>query len=483
MAGERVARIVTGRRGEGLAPGRRRQWGADRALRPAMRSPGRPEPSRAVQRAFWRLIAAGLTSEDAAAEVGVSTPVGSRWFRHAGGMPPISLAEPSGRYLCFAEREEIALLKAQGHGVRAIAGTIGRDPGTISRELRRNAATRAGQQGYRAGVAQWKAQQAAKRPKVAKLAANPRLRAYVEERLAGTVSDAQGRAIPGPNVPWKGRRHGRRADRRWGTSWSPEQISHRLTVEFPEDESMRISHEAIYQSLYVQGRGALKQELTACLRTGRALREPRARTKAKGKKFVTDEVRISARPAEVADRAVPGHWEGDLIIGLNRSAIGTLVERTTRFTMLLHLPPMAEHGVLERAKNGPPLAGHGALAVRDAITAQFAGLPEQLRRSLTWDQGSELAQHAQLRIDSGLQVYFCDPHSPWQRGTNENTNGLLRQYFPKGTDLSRHPIRDLQAIATTLNGRPRKTLNWMTPAEAFTAQLHSLGQADVATTP
>jgi IS30 family transposase len=465
------------------AGNRRRQWAADRALRPAMRSPGRPEPSRAVQRAFWRLIAAGVTTEDAAAGVGVSTPVGSRWFRHAGGMLPISLAEPSGRYLCFAEREEIALLKAQGHGVRAIARTIGRDPGTISRELRRNAATRAGQQGYRAGVAQWKAQQAAKRPKTAKLVTNERLRTYVEERLAGTVTDAEGRPIPGPNVPWKGRRHGQRADRRWGVAWSPEQISHRLRVDFPDDESMRISHEAIYQSLYVQGRGGLHRELSACLRTGRALREPRARTKAKGKKFVTDEVRISARPAEVEDRAVPGHWEGDLIIGLEKSAIGTLVERTSRFTMLLHLPPMDGHGQGPKVKNGPPLAGHGAEAVRDAIAVQLGSLPQQLRRSLTWDQGSEMAQHVQLHIASGVQVFFCDPHSPWQRGTNENTNGLLRQYFPKGTDLSRHSLSDLDAIGATLNSRPRKTLGWKTPAEVFTEQLHSLQQAGVATTP
>lgn len=294
------------------AAGGRRQWAADRALRPPMRSPGRPEPSRAVERAFWRLVASGVTSEDAAAEVGVSTPVGTRWFRHAGGMSPISLAEHSGRYLSFAEREEIALLKAQDHGVCDIARRIGRDPSTISRELRRNAATRVSQRGYRAGVAQWKAQQAAKRPKSAKLATNAKLREYVEQRLSGAVTDAEGRAVPGPNVPWAGRRHGRRQDRRWGTAWSPERISHRLKVDFPGDESMRISHETIYQSLYVQGRGALKHELSACLRTGRALRVPRARTQGRGKKFVTDEVRISQRPAEVTDRAVPGHWEGDL---------------------------------------------------------------------------------------------------------------------------------------------------------------------------
>lgn len=246
---------------------------------------------------------------------------------------------------------------------------------------------------------------------------------------------------------------------------------------------MRISHEPIYQALFIQGRGALRRELTACLRTGRALRVPRARTRARGKKFVTPEIMISQRPAEVADRDVPGHWEGDLILGLNSSAIGTLVERTTRFTMLLHLPRMAGHGKEPPVKNGPPLAGHGAEAVRDAIAAQITTLPEQLRRSLTWDQGTEMAEHALLRLDADLAIYFCDPHSPWQRGTNENTNGLLRQYFPKGTDLSRWSINDLEAIATTLNSRPRKTLDWKTPAEAMNHHLLSVQQAGVARTP
>ena len=229
-------------------------------------------------------------------------------------------------------------------------------------------------------------------------------------------------------------------------AWSPQQIAERLRLDFPDDSTMRVSHEAIYQALYVQGRGALKRELTACLRTGRALRVPRARARGRGKSFVTPEILISERPAEVEDRAVPGHWEGDLIIGLNRSAIGTLVERTTRFTMLLHLPPMPGHGDGPREKNGPALAGHGAEAVRDAIAREIAILPEQLRRSLTWDQGAEMAQHARLRIDTGLAIYFCDPHSPWQRGTNENTNGLLRQYFPKGTHLGEHGPDDLEGV-------------------------------------
>jgi IS30 family transposase len=349
--------------------------------------------------------------------------------------------------------------------------------------LRRNAATRAGSSGYRAIAAQWHADRRARRPKVAKLAANEKLRTYVQDRLSGLITRPDGTEVPGPTVRFIGRRHGRRQDRRWAKAWSSEQISKRLQVDFPNDETMRISHEAIYQALFIQGRGALRRELTACLRTGRALRVPRARTQGRGKKFVTPEVMITERPAEAEDRAVPGHWEGDLIIGLNKSAIGTLVERTTRFTMLLHLPPMDGHGTIEPVKNGPPLAGHGAEAVRDAIAATIGTLPEQLRRSLTWDQGSEMAQHAQLRVDTGLAIYFADPHSPWQRGTNENTNGLLRQHFPKGTDLSKHHPDDLVAVAAALNGRPRKTLGWKTPAEALDKLLQSAGQGSVATTP
>jgi IS30 family transposase len=305
----------------------------------------------------------------------------------------------------------------------------------------------------------------------------------VQERLAGTITVSDGTAVPGPEVRWTGRRHGRRKDRRWATSWSPEQIANRLRVDCPDDASMRISHEAIYQALYVQGRGGLRRELTACLRTGRALRVPRARTQGRGKKFVSPEIMISERPAEVEDRAVPGHWEGDLIVGLDSSAIGTLVECTTRFTLLLHLPRMEGHGDEPRVKNGPALAGHGAEAVRDAIATSITTLPEQLRRSLTWDQGAEMAQHAQLRIDTGLAIYFCDPRSPWQRGTNENTNGLLRQYFPKGTDLSKHRADHLDAVATALNSRPRKTLAWRTPAEALDELLHSPQQDSVATIP
>ena len=443
-----------------------RKRSSDRADRAAMRSPGRPPVGGLEHRQrFWAAIARGVTSEDAAAEAGVSAAVGVRWFREGGGMPSVRLAAPSGRYLSFGEREQIALLRAERRGVREIAGRLGRSPSTISRELRRNAATRSGGFEYRATTAQWHADRRARRPKPAKLAVNPRLRAYVQGRLAGVVQRPDGVPVRGPDIAWIGRRRGRRKDRRWARSWSPEQISNRLRLEFPDDESMRVSHEAIYQSLYVQGRGALRRELTACLRTGRALRVPRARAR-RGKSFVTDAVMISQRPAEASDRAVPGHWEGDLILGLGSSAIGTLVERSSRFTMLLHLPPMDRRDG-PRIKNGPALTGHGAEAVRDAITDAIATLPEQLRRSLTWDQGAEMAQHARLRIDTGLQVYFCDPQSPWQRATNENTNGLLRQYFPRGTDLARHSAEDLAAVGEALNTRPRKTLGWRTPAEVL----------------
>jgi transposase, IS30 family len=449
-----------------------------------MRSPGRPPVGRRehTQR-FWDAVARGLSSEEAGAAAGVSPAVGVRWFREYGGMAPLSVLAPlSGRYLSFAEREEIALLGARDCGVREIARQLGRSPSTISRELRRNAATRGGRLEYRATTAQWHADRRARRPKLTKLATNDALRNYVQDRLAGVITAADGTPIPGPEVRWIGRRHGRRQDRRWAAAWSPEQIAKRLPVDFPDDVAMRVSHEAIYQALYVQGRGVLRRELTACLRTGRALRVPRARARGRGKQFVTPEVLISQRPAEADDRAVPGHWEGDLILGLDSSAIGTLVERTTRFTMLLQLPRMEGHGG-PRVHNGPALAGHGAEAVRDAIASTITTLPQQLRLSLTWDQGAEMAQHARLRVDTGLQVFFCDPHSPWQRGTNENTNGLLRQYFPKGTDLSRHTRDDLDAVAAALNSRPRKTLGWKTPAEALNEQLLLIQRSRVATTP
>ncbi|WP_425413514.1 IS30 family transposase [Micromonospora rhizosphaerae] len=432
---------------------------------------------------FWAAISRGVMTEDAAAAAGVSSPVGFRWFRHAGGVNPALPPRVSGRYLSFSEREDIALSRAQGMGVREIARQLGRDPSTISRELRRNASTRTYRLDYKASTAQWHAERRARRPKTAKLLANERLREYVQQRLAGAIRTAGGRLVAGPQGPqWKGRNKPHRGDRAWTIGWSPEQISRRLRAEFPEDESMRISHEAIYQALYVQSRGALKRELVTCLRTGRALRVPRARAKQRAWAHVTSDTLISERPAEVADRAVPGHWEGDLIIGLQRSAIGTLVERTTRFTMLIHLPREDGWGVIPRTKNGPALAGYGAITMSKALAATITQLPEQLRRSLTWDRGKELSAHARFTVETGVPVFFADPHSPWQRGTNENTNGLLRQYFPKGTDLSRWSADEINAVAHALNSRPRKTLDWKTPAEALDEHLRSLQQPSVATT-
>jgi IS30 family transposase len=378
---------------------------------------------KSVQRAFWGGIAEGLFAEEAARRVGVNPSTGVRWFREAGGMSPISLVEPpvKGRYLSLAEREEIAVGIAAGETPTAIAARIGRHKTTVGREIANNGVAR-WPAGYRAGAAQAKAEAAARRPKTGKLAGNPRLAAAVQDGLT--------------------------------QRWSPEQISRRLVEDHPDDGEMRVSYETIYQALYVQGRGGLRRELTACLRTGRALRRP-SRQPAARRSRITDMVLISERPAEVADRAVPGHWEGDLIVGsANGSAIGTLVERSTRFVMLLHLP-----------------GDHGAAAVRDAIAAAIMTLPGELRRTLTWDQGVELAAHAQISLATNMEIYFCDPHSPWQRGTNENTNGLLRQYFPKGTDLSVHTAADLARVAAELNGRPRKTLNWRNPSEALNALL------------
>src|SRR3954447_15275570 len=279
--------------------GRSRGWGAQQTGRPVMRSPGRPPVGRREHRQrFWAAIARGERSDVAGVEAGVSPVVGVRWVREAGGMPPISRAPLSGRYLLFVEREEIAVLRAGGCGVREVARRVGRSPSTISRELRRNAATRSGGVGYRATTAQGHADRRARRPKTAKLAADPSLRRYVRERLAGEIAAPDGTSVPGPQVRWIGRRHGRRQDRHWARSWSPEQIANRLPVDFPDDDSMRISHEAVYQALYVQGRGALRRELTACLRTGRALRVPQARTRGRNKPFVAPEVMISERPAE-----------------------------------------------------------------------------------------------------------------------------------------------------------------------------------------
>ena len=377
-------------------------------------------------------------------------------------MPPLSLAEPTGRYLTFAEREEIALFRVQGAGVREIARKLGRDPGTISRELRRNTATRGGKQDYRALVAQWKAQQAAKRPKPAKLVSNDKLRAYVQERLSGQLRRADGAVVPGPRTPpWKGLNKPHRQDRRWAASWSPEQISNRLKVDFPDDGSMRISHEAIYQALYIEGRGALKRELVACLRTGRALRTPRERSRNKAQGHVTADVVISERPAEAGDRAVPGHWEGDLIIGTGRSAIGTLVERSSRSTVLVHLPRLEGWGEKPPVKNGPSLGGYGAVAMNTALTASLTTIPAQLRKTLTWDRGKVLAGHAQFALDTGTRVFFADPHSPWQRPTIENTKGP-RDYWTRDVGLRcgarrRGPVSVLLADVSVPRRAPAST--------------------------
>ena len=447
-------------------------------------SPGRPTVAwREYRVRFWSAIARGLKTENAAAEAGVSSPVGFRWFRHAGGVNPALAPTVSGRFLSFAEREDIAIWRAQQLGVREIARRLARDPSTISRELRRNASTRTWRLEYKASIAQWHAERRARRPKVAKLVGNDRLREYVQERLLGVIRTTNGRPV-GPSWPnWKGRNKPHRGDRRWVQGWSPEQIASRLRVDFPDEASMRISHEAIYQALYVQSRGALRRELVACLRTGRALRVPRSRARQRTWAHVTPDVMISERPAEAGDRAVPGHWEGDLLIGLERSAIGTLVERTTRFTMLIHLPREEGYGVIPRTKNGPALAGYGAVKMKDALATAMSTLPEQLRRSLTWDRGKELSAHMAFKVETGIPVYFADPGSPWQRGSNENTNGLLRQYFPKGTDLSRWNADEIDAVANTLNGRPRKTLGWRTPAEVLD-QLLSIQSttSDVAST-
>ena len=397
---------------------------------------GRPGLQRRLEREFWRQVGRGLSTADAAVAAGVSEKSGGRWFRKGGGMPTVDLAEPSGRYLGFAEREDIALRTAEGAGVRQIARELGRSPSTVSRELGRNSPAQ-GKRRYRASKAQVRADDRARRPKLGKLAAHPPLRDYVAMKLAGP------------------------------SRWSPEQISARLALDWPDDERMRVSHESIYQALYVQGRGELRRELTRCLRTGRALRKPARRVDARISRRIPNMVMISERPGEADDRAVPGHWEGDLIIGsAAASQIGTLVERTTRFTMLCHLP-----------------AGRTAPEVNTAIITSMCRLPSELRRTLTWDQGRELTDHAHLAVEADLAVFFCDPHSPWQRGTNENTNGLLRQYFPRGSDLSAHSADDLAAVAAGLNGRPRKTLGWKTPAEAFTELLSKHAQeAGVATT-
>ena len=384
------------------------------------------------QAEFWVWLAGGSTLIAACEAVGVDRRTGRRWRQATGGRVPRKKPPPTGRFLCLEERLRIADLHLGGAGVRAIAVELGRSPSTVSRELIRNDPP-AGRPGcglrkYAPYAAQGRAELAGRRPKASKFD-DPELAAVVAAKLC--------------------------------VKWSPEQISLHLAEQFPDRAEMRVCHETIYQALYVQGRGHLRADLHQHLRTGRAVRRPRRSTTKKAGK-IPDMVLISERPAEVADRAVPGHWEGDLILGSNcRSAIGTLVERQSRYVMLVHLPD-----------------GHGAVAVRDGLLAVIATLPEHLRKSLTWDQGTELAQHRQITLATTMDIYFCDPHSPWQRGSNENTNGLLRQYFPKGTDLSVHPPARLLEVATELNARPRKTLGMSTPAAAMQRLLRTDPRAE-----
>lgn len=404
--------------------------------------PFRPVPPSAV-RGFWDQIRIVGNVTDAAAAVGVSESAGYRWFADAGGVKPrVSERRTGGPRprLTLGERIEIQVGVASNESLRSIGDRLGRAPSTIKRELDRNVANRcdgrksgyrrkcafgARQSGnsstvrYEALAAERTAAKRARRPKPRKIARHDTLHQEVQTRLQA--------------------------------HHSPRQIACRLRSDFPDDPEMWVSHEAIYQSIYVQGRGSLRRELHQCLRTGRAIRRPQHQPGTRRGR-IPDMVNISERPAEAADRAVPGHWEGDLILGgtASGSAIGTLVERTTRFVMLLHLPD-----------------NHTALAVQNAIVEKMSELPAQLRRSLTWDQGSEMANHLAIAAATDLDIYFCDPHSPWQRGSNENTNGLLRQYFPKGSDLSVYPAHYLDYVATELNGRPRQTLDWKTPAEAL----------------
>jgi IS30 family transposase len=364
-----------------------------------------------VRRQVMRLAAKGLSQRQIMREIDL--PLVSVWgvLRPLGGVIRKELLVSAGNRLSLEERIEIRVGLEGGLSMRAVARGLGRDPATVCREVRANG----GAGNYRPVAAQQTAAERARRPKPTKLAANPVLCKRVTAELERLLS--------------------------------PQQIAAALAKEFGNDQAMRVSHETIYKSLYVQGRGELRRELARCLRTGRAKRQPRGRLETRG--HIPNMVMISERPAEVEDRAVPGHWEGDLILGKNgRSAIGTLVERSTRFVMLLHLPN-----------------DHTAESVRVAMTAKVQTLPEQLRRSITWDQGTEMSEHARFSVDTNVAVYFCDPHSPWQRGSNENTNGLLRQYFPKATNLAVHTPEDLDAAAASLNSRPRQTLGWMTPSE------------------
>jgi len=362
---------------------------------------------------FWSELQRGEFISDAAVAAGTYRKQGTRWVIANGGVRPRRGRDLKGRCLSFSEGEQTAVWRAAGASVRTIVARLGRSPSTVSRELRRNQEAGGG---YRASSAQAIAYHRASRPKAAKLATNMALRAVVEQDLE--------------------------------KKYSPEQITGRLRLQFPGDPEMRVSPETIYQSQYVQSRGALRRDLAVCLRTGRALRRP-SRKVGQRKNRIPNMINIAERPAEVEDRAVPGNWEGDVIIGKqNQTAIGTLVERQTGYTMLLHLPE-----------------GYKPEQVRDALAAKIQTLPDSLRLSLTWDQGPEMRDWKHVSIDAGIDIYFCDPHSPWQRGTNENFNGLLRQYFPKGTNLSVHSSEDLDWVAQQLNDRPRKRLAFKKPIE------------------
>lgn len=384
------------------------------------------------------LLDQGMTNKQASREVGVNVRTGRDWAkgirknrnRRIGADGVVLWSSPGllsghriarddviidARFLSVSERIDIADLRMQGLSVREIARRLGRSPSTVSRELRRNAHPESGD--YRPWAAQRRAACRRARPKVGKIGSSPELREAIAAGLRAR--------------------------------WSPEQICRRLRHEFPSRPEMHVSHETIYQALYVQGRGELRRELAKCLRTGRAVRRPQRRSDQRQSRFQAPMLMISERPAEIEDRAVPGHWEGDLIIGSHhQSAIATLVERHTRYVLLAHLPK-----------------GHAAEQVKDALLDTMLTLPAHLRRSLTWDQGSEMGAHHLITMAADMPIYFCDPGSPWQRGSNENTNGLLRQYFPKGSDLNQHTAEDLAAVAAELNGRPRKTLGWETPAE------------------
>src|ERR1700752_1158479 len=406
-------------------------------------------PRRDLVRRFWLAYLAGATKEEAAQGLGLNRNTGPTWFRQAGGVVPAYVkAKASGRKLSLGEREEIFAGVERGDSIRCIARALGRAPSTVLRELRHNM----WHQLYRArhrrptgcpvpkpwnsrpSLAQRRADAMARRPKAAKLATNFVLHELVQAKLTARRS--------------------------------PEQIAAQLKRQFPDQPEMWVSHETIYQSIYVQGRGALRRELAICLRTGRALRRPH-RNAEQRRGRIPGMVSISERPAEVADRAVPGHWEGDLLMGkAGRSAIGTLVERQTRFVMLLHLP-----------------RGQSALDVEEAMLVATRRLPQVLWRSLTWDRGHEMARHAEITLATGLEIYFCDPAKPWQRGSTENTNGLLRQYFPKSTDLSGYGPEYLDFVAAQMNSRPRKTLGWDSPAEALERLLSTTStSASVATT-